>query len=186
MFEPRIADRLEIQDVIHRWCRGVDRRDWELVRTVFHPDAHDDHGMFSGGIEDMIAWLIERHAEITQSMHHTGNITIDFAGPDKAIVETQIMARQRYAESAQAARIAMLGEEVGSAPGVLDMSGAGRYVDLFERRDGHWKIAKRIVVYEGLWAARAADKPQPDASWPLARRDKGDPLYAELQAVGLL
>ena len=186
MFEPRVEDRLEIEDVIHRWCRGVDRRDWDLARTVFHPDAHDDHGMFSGGIEEMIAWLTERHAEITQSMHHAGAITIDFAGPNQAIVETQILARQRYAESARAARIAMLGEQVGSEPGVLDMGGAGRYVDVFERRDGRWKIAKRVVVYEGLWASRAPDKPQPDESWPLARRDKGDPLYAALHAVALL
>ena len=35
--------------------------------------------------QQVIAWLTERHAEITQSMHHAGNITIDFAGPDKAI-----------------------------------------------------------------------------------------------------
>ena len=30
-------DRLEIQDVINRWLRGVDRRDWDLARSAFHP-----------------------------------------------------------------------------------------------------------------------------------------------------
>jgi hypothetical protein len=181
MFEARIEDRLEIQDLIYRWCRGVDRRDWDLVRSVFHPDAHDDHGVFSGGVDDMIAWLKERHSDITQSMHHAGNLLIDFTGPNQAVVETSILARQRYAESAKDARVAMLGEVVGNEPGILDMQGCGRYVDRVERReDGCWKIADRVVVFEGLWASRAPDLPKPQEGWPLARRDKSDPVYAAL------
>jgi hypothetical protein len=180
MFEARLADRLEIQDLIYRWCRGVDRRDWDLVREVFHPDAHDDHGVFAGGVEEMIAWLKERHSDITQSMHHAGNLLIDFTGPDTAVVETSIMARQRYAESATAARVAMLGDVVGNEPGILDMQGAGRYVDRVERRGEGWKIANRVVVFEGLWASRAPDLPKPQEGWPMAHRDRTDPLYAEL------
>jgi hypothetical protein len=31
MFEARLEDRLEIQDVIYLWCRAIDRLDLELV-----------------------------------------------------------------------------------------------------------------------------------------------------------
>ena len=88
MFEARVEDRLELQALTYRWCRAVDRRDWELVRSCFHPDGHDDHGVFVGDVDGMIAWLKERHAEISQSMHHAGNMLIEFAGPDRAGVET--------------------------------------------------------------------------------------------------
>jgi hypothetical protein len=32
MFEARLEDRLEIQDVIYRWGRAIDRLDLELVQ----------------------------------------------------------------------------------------------------------------------------------------------------------
>ena len=34
-----LADRLEIHDVLMRYCRGIDRGDPELLRTVFHDHA---------------------------------------------------------------------------------------------------------------------------------------------------
>ncbi|MEI6002085.1 hypothetical protein H3V53_34635 [Paraburkholderia bengalensis] len=32
-----------------RYCRGIDRIDWDLVRTCYHPDAFDEHGSSGGG-----------------------------------------------------------------------------------------------------------------------------------------
>ena len=37
----RLADRQAIEDTIARYARGVDRRDWDLVRSTYHPDATD-------------------------------------------------------------------------------------------------------------------------------------------------
>ena len=34
-----LADRVEIQDCLLRYARGVDRGDWGLVRSTYHPDA---------------------------------------------------------------------------------------------------------------------------------------------------
>ena len=36
-------------DAIHRYCRAVDRADRDLLVSVYHPDAIDDHGLFVGG-----------------------------------------------------------------------------------------------------------------------------------------
>ena len=38
----------EITDVVYRYARGIDRLDFELVRSCYHPDAYDDHGAFKG------------------------------------------------------------------------------------------------------------------------------------------
>jgi hypothetical protein len=53
----RVIDQQEIRDVIYRYCRGIDRRDFDLVRSCYHPEAHDDHGVFRGGVDDFIAYI---------------------------------------------------------------------------------------------------------------------------------
>ena len=42
----RLLDRNEIEEVVLRYCRGIDRRDFDLVRSCYHPDATDRHGSF--------------------------------------------------------------------------------------------------------------------------------------------
>ena len=75
--EARLEDRFRIEQVMRRWCRAVDRRDWALVRSVFHPGAIDDHGMYKGDIDGLIEWLEARHQCITMSMHVLGNVFIE-------------------------------------------------------------------------------------------------------------
>ncbi|NUO73951.1 MAG: nuclear transport factor 2 family protein [Frateuria sp.] len=65
----RIADRMQIQDCIYRWCRAVDRLDYEGMRASFHPDAVDKHGAFDGDINGLVEWIRARHAAIPFSMH---------------------------------------------------------------------------------------------------------------------
>jgi SnoaL-like domain len=48
----RMLDHHEIREVLLRYCRGIDRRDYDLVRSCYHPDATDDHGDFRGGVGD--------------------------------------------------------------------------------------------------------------------------------------
>lgn len=37
------ADRAAIENVLGTYCRAIDRLDLELLRSVYHPDAVDDH-----------------------------------------------------------------------------------------------------------------------------------------------
>ena len=60
----RVADRLQIQDLIYRWCRSIDRLDFDAMRSVFHPDATDTHGAYDGGVDGLIEWIRERHRTI--------------------------------------------------------------------------------------------------------------------------
>ena len=86
---PDIAARMEIIHVMNRWCRAVDRCDWEAIRDVFHPDGHDDHGIYKGDVDGLIAWLSERHKTISRSMHLMGNMPVSYTHltlPTKRIV----------------------------------------------------------------------------------------------------
>lgn len=186
MFEARMEDRLEIQDVIYRWCRGIDRMDIDLIREVYHPEGVAYHGPSPRTLDELIAWIEERQPSITHSLHQAANIRIQFTGPDTALVETYMVSRQRFADSAKETRIAILGEEEASKPGILHVEGGGRYVDRFERRNGRWAVLKRTVIVEGLVPIRLTEYYKPDPTWPpLARRDRDDPSYIEQRAVGL-
>jgi ketosteroid isomerase-like protein len=169
----RLADRAEITDVMYRWCRAVDRRDWDAVRQVFHPDAIDNHGPFVGGVEDLIAWLTDRHRTIPFSMHLVSNILIEFAGPDSALVETYIFA-------------AFTGGIAGGEGSATDSLSWARYIDRFERRGGEWRIARRTVAFDSsLMTDVPPDAPAFDPSWAIGRRDRDDPIYKERAAMGL-
>lgn len=180
----RLIDREEIRDVLARYCRHVDRRDWEAVRTVYHPDATDDHGDYRGNIDGFIAWVRERHAQVAQSMHFTGNVLIEFAADDVAIVETYFVAFQTLGpEAGEAARKILSG---GSArpDQPIQTSMFGRYLDRMERRGGPWKIARRVLVLEAIRVDTGAAPPlKPE--WAQVRRDRDDPIYHLRREAGL-
>ena len=44
-------DREQIRQCLHRYARGVDRFDRELILSAFHPDALDEHGKFVGTLD---------------------------------------------------------------------------------------------------------------------------------------
>lgn len=183
----RIADRLAIQDVLYRWCRAIDRLDFDEIRAVFHPDAIDQHGPYNGGVDGLIEWIRQRHRTIPFSMHQIGNILVEFAGPDLALAETYIRTVQRYPAQAAAslAQLAGEGAQTGFEHGA-DLLTCSRYVDRFERRAGQWRILRRTVVHD--WkqvVAVPADPPVPQPGWAAGRRDRQDPLYLERAALGL-
>lgn len=183
----RIADRLQIQDCMYRWCRAVDRLDFSGIREVFHPDAVDLHGAFNGPVDGLVEWIRERHAGIPFSMHAVSNILIEFAGLDLALVETYVRTTQRYPAEARAALDQLAGGKAGAAGGGMDLMTCSRYVDRFERRADHrWKIAKRTLVADWKqFVPVPADMPQPPASQETGRRSQDDLVFRERRALGL-
>src|SRR5687768_2802032 len=75
----RLLDVEDIRAVLHRYCQGVDRRQWDVIRSCYWPDAVDDHGDFRGGLDDFIAMCQAALARWECTMHFTGttNITVD-------------------------------------------------------------------------------------------------------------
>ena len=181
----RSQDRMEIQDCLFRYVRGVDRKNWDLVRSAYHTDAHDDHGNYKGNIDGFIDSLVQRHATIEQSMHVVGNIVIEFAGSDSALMEAYFITHQRLSPSAGDARLAYLRGAPIDPDRAIETEVIGRYVDRMTRKDSVWRIAHRTVVFEVLrgWPAPAggglSDK------WALSRRDGHDPIEVARRTLGL-
>lgn len=124
----RLLDEEEIKCVHLRYCRGVDRMDWDLVRSCYHPDATDDHGEYVGGIEGFIEYGKANLPKFTSTNHCVCNQLVEVHG-DTAFAEHYAIAYHRIP--------AQDGEPE------KDWIANVRYVDRFERRNGEWRIACR-------------------------------------------
>ena len=152
--------RLEIQDVLWTYARGVDRADYEAMSSVYHPDGTDDHGSFSGLGTDFARQVTDHGKErIMVGQHHITNMIIQMEGENDALVESYFLAFHPHADDGP--------EKMGIA--------AGRYLDHFQRRDGRWKILSREVVMD--WTRNHVD----DGPW---ERADGRPQQGARQTTG--
>lgn len=70
------ADKVELYELVVAYCRAMDRRDVDLMRTLYHPDAIDDHGsLFDGTGEEFINFLPGPITVFAITTHHTTNAT---------------------------------------------------------------------------------------------------------------
>lgn len=133
MDDRTVADKLEIQEALTRYATGVDRRDWELWRTVFTEDATLDYssvGGPTGSRAEVGAWLEESMAQLPMSQHLISNVAIDLDGDRAAVVAMFYNPMQ--------------------LPGMDELSFCGGYYhhDFVRTADG-WRSEK--LVEENLW-----------------------------------
>jgi hypothetical protein len=132
-----ISDRLEIEQLLIRYCYAVDDRDWDAYRQIFAPDAIIDDTVTGGirsGVEEHITYLTRALSRIRISQHAVSSILIQIRG-------NEAIARAHC-----------------SCPMVVDL-GEGRtqvffqglwYHDRLVRTAEGWRIKE--LIEEGYWA----------------------------------
>jgi hypothetical protein len=123
--------KVAIREMLHRYCRAVDRGDRELFRSIYHPDAIEHHGKFEGLGLDFVDYALDRVAAVELWQHHPTTINIDVVG-DTAYSEAYYMSSSVFFPDEQGNRE------------MWDLF--GRYIDRFEYRNGEWRIAERMCV----------------------------------------
>lgn len=127
----RVVDEAKIRDCLARYARGIDRMDRPLIEGAYWPDAYDRHALFAGSVEGFCDWVMSLLASEKATSHMLGQSLFRF-NADRAAVETYYFAQHlRQGES---------GETV--------LATAGRYADLFEERQGEWRILERDVLID--------------------------------------
>lgn len=135
-----VLARAQIIDCLHRYSRGMDRHDAELLRSAYHEDAIDDHGSFLGTRDEFVEWAFGFHADQVRHQHFLSNITIDLEG-DVAHTETYYFTVMQFRDEEKP----------------LSLNG-GRYIDRIEKRNGTWAIAERVSLNEWQHLAPAEQK----------------------------
>jgi ketosteroid isomerase-like protein len=120
-----VKDRLEIQDVIMRHARGVDRHDADLMNSCYHEDGVAAYGGTIVEARDHSEWSNSAHqGRFSLHLHNITTHTCEIEG-DVAYAESYVIATFLSADQTRASMV------------------SARYIDQLERRNGEWKIAVR-------------------------------------------
>jgi ketosteroid isomerase-like protein len=152
----RLLDEAAMRDVLARYARAIDRMDWDLLRSCYHPDAIDEHGRYNGDVEGFIAWLERELPAYSATLHTLNQQRIEIDG-DAAFSETYCVAYHRSADQRE------------------DRTLLVRYCDRFERRDGEWRIAHRRCVYEWVRIDPVSEGSQLPPAYQRGVRGASDP-----------
>jgi len=125
-----ISDRIEIDDLLIRYTVAIDQKDWELLDTVYTPDAKVDYtesGGIKGEYPEVRAWLAKALAPFTMTQHLISNSVVNLDG-DTATARTMVFNP--------------MGTDDGKGGLNLFYVGAW-YVDELVRTADGWRIAER-------------------------------------------
>jgi hypothetical protein len=165
-----LLDQIELRDLVMRYCRGIDRRDFALVRSCYHDDAIDDHGgMFTGSADDYVAWVAEALKGMECTIHAISNSL--FA------VDGDTAEGEHYSYNYHRTR----------PPERQELVIHGRYLDRYERRNGVWKFSYRKIVFD-----HGSMKPVDETGFSIAGADaphgcdtRDDPSFGFALLAGL-
>ncbi|MBK6288833.1 MAG: nuclear transport factor 2 family protein [Gammaproteobacteria bacterium] len=133
MTDKHAGDRYEIEQLLYRYAWMADKRKWELMDSVFAPEATVDYtstGGKKGPYRPTLEWLHRALEGWPVNLHFTSNICIEIDG-DRANCRCMFlapMARQRADGS----------QEV--------ITNAGYYFDKLTRGPSGWRIAERVCT----------------------------------------
>src|SRR4030081_706297 len=149
----------EIRELAMLYSRGVDRKDIELLRTLYAQDATDHHGKyFSGRAEDYLRFLEKSFPHMRMSGHFICNHLVSVDGDEG---EGEIYALAYH----------VIPDRNG---GYVEDFKAVRYIDRYRKEEGRGQFPSRVVVFdhESAHPVRAPDGPMPSPG--------ADPSYMSL------
>jgi 3-phenylpropionate/cinnamic acid dioxygenase small subunit len=121
-----LQDRQDISDLLIRYASGIDRRDWDLFRTVFTPDCRLDYGQIGSwdNVDAVTEFMDVAHAGAGHLLHRITNQVIDLNGDSataRSYVDVWVM----------------------SADNTSGVNASGYYDDEIVRTTDGWRIARR-------------------------------------------
>lgn len=124
-----LLDKQELTELVYRYARAVDRKDFDRLGALYHPDGEHDHGgLFSGRPQAFIDWL-------KASM---------------GAVETQhLIANALFVVEGDSARGEIYTVNFHHNPATAsNYVAGGRYLDHYVRHEGAWVFARRLRVVD--------------------------------------
>lgn len=149
----------KIRDLALLYSRGVDRKDIELLKSLYAKGATDDHGKhYNGDAEGYLRFLEKSFPHMRYSGHHICNHLVSVDG-DRGEGEVYALCWHLIPDG---------------KGGYLEDFMAVRYVDRYRRENGRWLFASRVVSFD-FRTARPVPAPE-----GLAPSPADDPSYATL------
>ena len=125
------VDRLAITQVVQDWALARDAGRWEQLQSAYTADGTMTTSWFAGSAGEFVRRSMESARAGSRSQHFMGATSIELRG-DRAIAESRFILLLR-----------------GSLQGAqVDVTSYGRFYDFFVRDGLHWRIKRRVPIYE--------------------------------------
>ena len=153
-----------ITDVLHRYCRALDRMDRALAESVWHPGGTADYRpLYQGTGTGFLDWVWPTHEGFARHSHMVSNVLVDGSpATGVAVSECYVSVWLRWPPHDGVVR---------------DLFGRGRYLDRWSCRDGVWAIDHRRYVDDLQRIEESPASSLTDGSAATGRRDRTDPSY---------
>jgi hypothetical protein len=143
-----LAARECLRQLVLAYSRACDRRDFALLRSLYHDDALEEHGeMFTGSADEYVAWVEGALANWSATAHYVTNTLFEING-DQAEGETYKINYHR------------------SLDGRQEIITGSRSLDRFAKRDGEWRFLGRCVTLD--WAQQREASTEADENFAAA------------------
>lgn len=129
------SDRLEVDDLLTRYATAIDTGQWDMLDTVFTPDATIDYrsaGGIAGSYPEVKEWLAAVLSAFDMTQHMVLNRDVQFTG-DTGTGRSLFLNPNRLT--------------VDGNPWLFVVGGC--YHDRFSRTPDGWRIVDRLE--EALW-----------------------------------
>lgn len=164
----KLAARECLRQLVDTYSRACDRRDFVLLRSLYHDDALEEHGeMFTGSPDEYVAWVEGALANWSATAHYVTNSVFVING-DYAEGETYKLNYHRTAD------------------GTREVLTGSRSLDRFAKRDGDWRFAGRCVTLDWANERPASQEAYQNfaAASPHGSADANDLSYQRLTLLG--
>lgn len=135
-------DKLEIQDLINRYADGVNRADWEQVRSVYADHAVWESpalGMHYATADEFCAMLAQTQSTSQLLIQTTHSTVVRLTPPDIATATTTIHEMSLGTNLVDGSFGAPAGEEI-------NFEDYGIYYDDIQRFESGWLFVHRLFV----------------------------------------
>lgn len=166
----QVWDRQEIEQLMYRHARSLDRMDGELMKSTYWPEGIEehqdpifpDHFFWNDNAWKFVPEAMKGFANLKVTQHRISNILIELNG-NEANAETYVWAYHVHTD-----------ENGVDHEGIL----GGRHHFKLEKRNDEWRILHRSTVFDwnqnqkasAIWSDNFDDKYR-------TKRDKTDDSY---------
>lgn len=132
-----LAARDALRRLVTAYSRAVDRRDFKLLRSLYHDEAFEEHGdMFTGGPDQYMAFVEKALSSYAATAHYVVNTSFEIEG-DHAEGEVYKINYHRT-----------------HGPDAHEVITGSRSLDRYRRDDGAWRFLGRSITLD--WSTKRA------------------------------
>ena len=148
MTPEQIADHIAIEQLVCKYSRAVDRRDYGLLKTLYAENSVDQHGgMFTGSGSEYVEWVSGFLEKSGHTSHQIFNHMIELDPDNPCYAEGEV-----YTLNVHIVNNATDGQD--------NVSTGSRYLDKYIKSNLGWQFLHRKTVADYTLVSQVPNGPQ--------------------------